>query len=256
MIEYALPKSGGTARATILGMADMVDVLALQETTRATLPADKKMFVLPQPTSYFQKLLSCESGMMIGIRSSEGLLIGQMALMGPMRLSEAIAKNLITSNEVSFHHAGLNDSVIIFKSMATHPAFRGNNLGANLVGFALDLPFTRVADHVFAQVSVGNKRSWDVFAKNGFGIVAAAYDVNDDQPRFIFQKPAIDFDLSPEISADDVDAVEDFDAIVTLTQQEAMIGFYERGSTERLSFRESEDTSIIMPTLAKVEAAQ
>src|ERR1700722_12054673 len=104
MKEYALPKTGGLARINILDSTDLPDVLALQKATRDALPADKKMFILPQGTAYFQNLLTRHNGLMIGIRA-EGKLIAQMALMGPMDLREAIAMRTITSNDVPFHHA-------------------------------------------------------------------------------------------------------------------------------------------------------
>jgi GNAT superfamily N-acetyltransferase len=172
-----------------------------------------------------------------------------------MELREAIALRLITNNDITFHHASLTDSVIIFKSMAVHPEYRGNDLGRNLLGFALDQPLTKIADHVFAQVSVGNKRSWDVFAKLGFGIVAAGYDPKDGKPRFVFQKPSFGFDLSP-IIADDVDPVADFPAIVNLTQRDALVGFYEEGSSTRLGFQRDRDIVNVLPTLARVTSGE
>jgi ribosomal protein S18 acetylase RimI-like enzyme len=253
MKEYTLSKTGGTARVNILGADDIADVLALQDATRAALPAGMKMFVLPQGTAYFQNMLMNQTGMMVGIRT-EGKLIAQMVLMGPMPLREAIALHAITNNDVAFPHAALTDSVVIFKSMAVHPNWRGNDLAKNLVTFALDMPFTRVAAHVFAQVSVGNKRSWDVFARQGFGIVAAAHDPNDGQPRFVFQRPSFGFDLSPEVIVDDVDPSADFAAIVNLTQRDALVGLYEQGSTDKLALMRNREASNLMPTLAMVKA--
>jgi GNAT superfamily N-acetyltransferase len=255
MKEYLLPKAGGTARIDILEGGDLTAVMALQDKTRDALPATMKMFVLPQGISYFQNLLMRQTGLMIGIRA-QGMLVAQMVLMGPMILRDAIAQHLVTYNEVPFHHAGLTDSVVIFKSMAVHPDWRGNDLAKNLVEFALTLPFTLIADHVFAQVSVGNKRSWDVFARQGFGIVAAAYDPKDNMPRFIFQRPAIAFDFSPTVIVDEVDPVENFSAIVNLTQRDGLVGIYEQGSTDKLAFMRSSDTLNLMPTLAKVIAGE
>jgi hypothetical protein len=251
MKQYTLPKTGGVARISILEDTDLPDVLALQEATRDALPADKKMFILPQSTTYFQNLLTRQNGLMIGIRS-EGKLIAQMALMGPMELREAIALRAITSNDIVFHHAALTDSVVIFKSMTSHPEWRGNDLANSLMVFALDLPFTQVAAHVFAQISVGNKRSWDVFARHGFGIVAAAYDPKDNQPRFVFQKPAFGFDFSDAVIVDEVNPQDDFPAIVNLTQREALIAVPEEGSTDRLAFLRSREVLNLVPTVAKV----
>lgn len=251
MKEYILPKTGGMSKVHILDGGDLPDVLALQEATRAALPDDKKMFILPQGTAYFQNLLERQTGLMIGIRT-EGKLIAQMALMGPMDLREAIAMRAITGNDITFHHAALTDSVIVFKSMAAHPDWRGNDLAGSLMSYALNLPVTQVAGHVFAQISVGNKRSWDVFMRQGFGIVAAAYDAKDGKPRFVFQKPAFGFDFAPAIIADDADPVADFSAIVNLTQREALVGVYDEGSTEKLAFMRSRETLNLMPTLAKV----
>ncbi|MGB9152222.1 MAG: GNAT family N-acetyltransferase [Alphaproteobacteria bacterium] len=238
---------------SILDGTDLPEVLALQEATRDALPADKKMYILPQGTSYFQNLLTRQTGLMVGIHA-EGKLIAQMVLMGPMNLSEAIARHVITGNDVVFHHAALTDSVIIFKSMASHPDWRGNDLANALMSFALELPFTQVVVHVFAQVSVGNKRSWDVFARQGFGIVAAALDPKDGQPRFIFQKPAFGFDFDPAIIADEADPVEDFSAIVNLTQREALVGTPDETAAGKLAFMRNCDILNLMPTMARMSA--
>jgi len=254
MKTHTLPKTGLSARVGLLGDADLADVLALQEVTRAALPDDKKTFMLMQSESYFQNLLAQKTGVMIGVRSEQGTLIAQMALMGHMELREAIARRLITSNDVPFHHAALTDNVVVCKSMAAHPDWRGNDLANTLVTFALSLPFTQAAAHIFAQISVGNKRSWGVFAKNGFGIVAAAYDPKDGQPRFIFQKPLFGFDFSREIIADDVVPCEDFPAIINLTQREAMVGVYDETSAGKLAFRQSHEVLNLMPTLARVNS--
>jgi ribosomal protein S18 acetylase RimI-like enzyme len=258
MMEYLLPKAGYKAHVRMLEGADLNSVLALQDKTREALPSDMKMFILPQSIAYFQNLLMRQTGIMVGIHAQTpagSVLIAQMALMGPIVLRDAIAQNFITYNsEAPFHHAGLTDSVVICKSMAVHPDWRGNDLAQHLVSFALTLPFTRVADHVFAQISVGNKRSWDVFARQGFGIVAAAYDPKDGQPRFIFQKPAIAFDFADAIIVDEVDPLEDFAAIVNLTQREALIGYYEQGASQKLAFLRNRDVLNIMPTLARVTA--
>ena len=251
MKEFTLPKAGVVARIQILDETDLPDVLALQEATREALPADKKMFILPQGTAYFQNLLARQTGLMIGIRTG-GKLIGQMALMGPIDLREAIALRAITGNDVPFHHAALDDSVVIFKSMAAHPEWRGNDLSGSLISYALDLPITQVAAHVFAQVSVGNKRSWDPFLRFRFGIVAAALDPKDGKPRFVFQRPAFGFDFAPAVIADEADPTEDFAAIVNLTQREALVGVYDDGSTEKLAFMRNRETLNLMPTLARV----
>jgi GNAT superfamily N-acetyltransferase len=177
-----------------------------------------------------------------------------MALVGPMPLREAIASQLITKNQVPFHHAALTDSVVVCKSLATHPAWRGNNLANALVAFMEELPFTRAAAHIFAQISAGNKRSWGVFARNGFGIVAAVYDQADGQPRFIFQKPAFGFDFSSEIIVDDVIPCEDFPAIVNLTQREALVGTCDETASGKLAFLRSREALNLMPVLARVRS--
>ncbi|MDD3371228.1 MAG: hypothetical protein PHE27_05315 [Alphaproteobacteria bacterium] len=254
MKEYILPKTGGVGRIDVLGGNALPDVMALHEATRAALPDDKKRFILPQGSDYFANLLNRVTGLMIGIRA-EGQLIAQLALMGPMPLREAIAKQIITHNEVPFHHASLSDSVMVFKSMASNPVWRGNDLSNQLVSFAVDLPMVRITDHMFTQISVGNKRSWDTFLrKHGFGIVSAAYDPDDGLPRFIFQRPSFGFDFEPQIMADDVDPMDDFSAIVSLTQREGLIGRYQEGSTEKMAFQRNREDFIVLPTLARVSA--
>lgn len=254
MKEFTLPKTGGIAQIDILNENDMAEVLALHERTRAALPTDKKNFILPQDRSYFEGLLSGTKGAMVGIRAND-LLVAQLALVGPLPLREAISTQLITHNDVMFHHAALNDSVVVFKSMASHPDWRGNDLAKNITLFAGDIPLTRACDHIFMQISVGNRRSWEVFARQNYGIVAAAYDPADGLPRFIFQKPAFGFDFEPQVMADDVDPAADFPAIISLTQREGLVGMYDGDSSDKLVFlRNREQELSLMPTVARVSA--
>jgi hypothetical protein len=251
MKEFTLPKTGGIAKVDVLDDSDLCEVLALHEATRAALPADRKRYILPQGTAYFQNLLSRLTGLLVGIRA-ENKLVAQMGVMGPLTLREAIALHVITRNDVPFHHASLTDSVVVFKSMACHPEWRGNDLAKNLLSYASELPLAQICDHVFAQISVGNKRSWDGFARQNFGIVAAAYDPEDGLPRFIFQKPAFGFDFVPQPMADDVDPSADFSAIVSLTQREGLVGVCDNGSTEKLVFLRNREEINLMPVLARV----
>jgi ribosomal protein S18 acetylase RimI-like enzyme len=231
MNEVTLPKIGGTAMPALLESQHLDEVLVLQDETRAALSEGQKMFVLPQPASYFEKLLSRETGLMVGLRSS-GCLVAQIVLMGPLTLEEASDRNAITRSDVTFHHATPVESVVIAKSMAVHPDMRGNDLAQHLVQTALAQPLARIADHVFAQISVENTRSWELFLRNGFGIVAAALDPEDGKPRFVLQKPALGFGIHKTASVDEVDAVKDFASIMRLTQREALIGFPEFGSSK------------------------
>ena len=125
MNQITLSKTGGTAMPSVLEIRHLDEVLKLQDETRAALPEEHKMFVLPQPASYFEKLLVRESGLMIGLRSS-GRLVAQIALMGPLTLDEAIDCNAITRSDVTFHHAAPSETVAIAKSMAVHPDLHGN----------------------------------------------------------------------------------------------------------------------------------
>jgi len=253
MKDFLLPKTGSLAVIDLLSEADLEDVLALHEAARAALPADKKHFLLPQGTAYFQNLLSHQTGLMVGIRAA-GKIVAQMALVGPLPLREAIAFHSITHNDVPYHHASLSDTVVVFQSMATHPEFRGNDLERYLLSFASHLPFTQICDHVFAQIAVGNKRIWNAFISHQFCIVSAVYDPEDGQPRFIFQKPAFGFDLIPHLIADEVDPVADFPAIIALTQREGLVGHYEHGSKEKLSFVRNREEINLMPVMARVTA--
>lgn len=251
MTDMTLTKRDETARMLILGGDDIHDVLALQTATRDALPDSMKMFILPQPITYFQNLLMRQTGVMIGMRR-EGELIAQMAIMGPLDLREAILLRAISKNDILFHHAALADSVVVFKSMAVHPHWRGNDLSGQLISFALDQPMVRVAGHVFAQISVANRRSWEVFVGKGFGIVAAAQDPADQQPRFVLQKPGFGFDFAPAIIADDVDAIDDFAAIANLTQREGLIGITDSDNNTKLTFMRSRETPSLMPTIARM----
>lgn len=224
MNEVMLPKSGGTAVPEVLEMQNLHEVLELQDATRAALPEGQQMFVLPQPTVYFEKLLARESGLMVGLRAS-GALVAQIVLMGPLTLEEAYERNAITRSDVTFHHASPSESVVIAKSMSVHPEWRGNDLAQSTLQAALGQPLARIADHVFAQISVENTRSWDLFLRNGFGIVAAALDPEDKKPRFVLQKPALGFGIHMTPSIDSIDPIKNFPAIMRLTQHEALIGF-------------------------------
>ena len=233
--ELKLAKANVNATVEVLSVEHLAQVLALQDETRAALPETQKMFVLPQPPEYFRGLLSGDTGVMIGVRV-RGQLVAQMALMGPIQLCDAIQRNAITRNHITLHHAGPFESVVIAKSMTVHPAWRGNELSAIMLESVLSLPIARTADHVFAQISAENIRSWDIFLRHGFGIVAAAIDPVDNNPRFIMQKPALGFVLHETAGAYDIDHVSDFAAIVRLTEREALIGRLDDGVAFRLAF--------------------
>ena len=255
MKEHILPKTGTLTRIGLLEEADLPDVLALLDATRAALSADSKNFVLPQQPDYFLNFLKRKKGVMVGIRAGN-TLIAQMVLMGPLDLSEAIVTHSISGNDGPFHHAALTDGVVVMKSMAAHPEWHGNNLAKTLISYGLHMPLTQRAAHVFAQISVANKRSWIAFVHQGFGIVAAAYDPKDGLPRFVLQKPAFGFDLAQTFSVDDVDAQTDFPAILKLTQREALVGICDQGDEEKLAFRRNRETLALMPTLARVTSAR
>lgn len=234
--EIRLPKVNEDATLCILGPQDLADVLQLQIETRDALPDAQKMFVLPQTPSYFEALLAQKNGLMIGIRNQAGELISQMVLMGPLTLDEAVEQQKITRNDITYHHADAADSVVIAKSMAVHPSWRGNELSQNMLEAAINLPLSRSADHIFAQISVDNIRSWELFLRNGFGVIAAAIDPNDQKARFIVQRPALGFALHHRQSAFDVDPGADFAAIMRLTGREALIGRLDKGEAFKLAF--------------------
>ena len=101
----------------------------------------------------------------------------------------------------------------------------------------------RAADHVFAQISAGNVRSWEIFLKNGFGIVAASIDPGDMKPRFILQKPALSFAFYPTPGVDNVNPAADFTSIIRITGHEALIGLSDKVDPAKLSFFASSDTA-------------
>jgi ribosomal protein S18 acetylase RimI-like enzyme len=251
--EFKLLKTGGMARAEILAPDHLEDVLALHEATRAALPAEQKMFVLPQKPEYFEKFLTQKEGVVLGITTS-GKLIAQIMIMGPMPLEDVISKRAVTRNEIMFHHVGALDQCVAIKSMAVHPDFRGNELSQHILTAALDLPFVRQADQAFAQISADNARSWELFLKNGFGIVGAATDPGDQKARFILQKPVGGFSLDVAPSADDVDPAADFPAIVRLTQRDGLIGRIDEdapGNGLHLAFFASAEISGVLPRVAE-----
>lgn len=251
--EFKLLKTGETASAELLTPAHLEQVLALHEATRAALPEEQKQFVLPQAPAYFEKFLSQKDGVMLGILSGDKL-IAQLVLMGPFPLEDVISKRAVTRNEIAFHHVGALDQIVAIKSMAVHPDYRGNELSQIILTAALNLPFVRQADQAFCQISVNNMRSWELFLKNGFGIVGAATDPGDQQTRFILQKPAGGFSFDQGPSADDVDPIEDFSAIVRLTQREALIGHVDDDVSTpgslRLAFSSSAEISGVLPLAA------
>jgi ribosomal protein S18 acetylase RimI-like enzyme len=240
--EYKLPKANVLAAIEVLEPRHLPMVLELQDATRAALPEDQKMFVLPQKPEYFEKLLARKNGLMVGI-SVKGKMIAQIAAMGAFSLEEAITRNAITRNEISFHHAEPAELVAVAKSMAVHPQWRGNELSQHLVQAMLDIPAVRAADHVFAQMSAANVRSWELFLKNGFGIIAASVDPIDHMPRFILQKPALRFAFYPAPSAEAIDPAADFTSIMRLTEHEALIGQIDAIEPAKLSFFASSDTA-------------
>ena len=207
--ELKLPKTGEMASAELLAPAHLEQALALHEATRASLPEDQKQFVLPQMPDYFEKFLTQKAGVMLGIMASDKL-VAQLVLMGPLPLEDVIGKHAVTRNDIAFHHVGALDQIIAIKSMAVHPDYRGNELSQHILTAALNMPFVRQVDQAFCQISVNNSRSWELFLKNGFGIVGAATDPLDQQARFILQKPATGFSFDQGPSADDVDPAADF----------------------------------------------
>jgi ribosomal protein S18 acetylase RimI-like enzyme len=252
--QFTLPKSGATATIETLAPRHLPQVLALHDATRAALPDDQKMFVLPQPTGYFEKFLDGKNGIMLGV-STNGQLVAQLVIMGPLALEDVVTKRAVTRNSIPFHHVGVFDTVVAIKSMAVHPDFRGNELSQHILAAALEEPLLQKADHAFAQISSNNQRSWELFLRNGFGIVAAAIDPEDQKGRFILQRPieGFSFDMAP--SADDVDAVKDFPAIMQLTQREALIGrldeFPAIGGGLRLAFSADAELQGPLPRVAQ-----
>lgn len=221
--QLPLSKSSDLATICVLTPERLPEVMNLLEETRAALPEDQKMFLLPQPTAYFEDLLARKNGVLIGACVGNQL-VAQMAVMGPISLQEVVDQQKLTRNEFYFHHAADTDEVVLAKSMTVHPKWRGNELSQHLLEAMLDLPFVRITDHVFAQISAENVRSWEIFLRHGFGIVAAGIDPVDHNPRFVVQKPIRGFSLHAQESADDMDAHSDFAAIMRLTQHEALVG--------------------------------
>jgi len=78
-------------------------------------------------------------------------------------------------------------------------------------------------------------RSWELFLRHGFGIVAAAVDPLDQQPRFVLQKPALGLALHPMASAEGIDPSADFSTIMRLTGREALVG--QMDDNKALSFK-------------------
>ena len=234
--DFVLNKTGGTASIRVLQPSDIQSVLHLQDVTRAALPEGQKMFVLPQSQAYFEQLLARQSGLVLGVFAGD-VLIGQMVAMGPLSLGDVIDQQKLTRNEVHFHHASDIDSVFLAKSMTVHPDWRGNEISQHMLEAVLDLPLVRATDHVFAQISVDNVRSWELFLEHGFGIVAAVVDPNDHKPRFIVQKPGLGFAAHEHVSVANIDPVTDFASIMRLTQREALIGSFDTMSpTLKLAF--------------------
>jgi ribosomal protein S18 acetylase RimI-like enzyme len=247
--QFTLPKTGTLGITRILDAEHLPAILALQDETRRALSFAQKNFVLPQTAEYFGKFLSREVGVMIGV-FTEDKLIGQMVLMGPLSPEEAMRRQAVTRNEINFHHVGPLDTIVAAKSMAVHPDYRGNEISQHMLAAILQTPLAQAADHVFAQISVENVRSWDLFLRNGFGIVAAGIDPIDNKPRFVLQKPLHGFAFDRSPSADEVDPVTDFSAIIRLTGREALVGrLDEMGSVSapRLAFVATSEMSVAAP---------
>ncbi|MBV8061054.1 MAG: GNAT family N-acetyltransferase [Alphaproteobacteria bacterium] len=254
--EFSLPKVGDMATARILDMSYLAQVLSLQEETCAALPESQKRFILPRTPEYFRSFLTRQSGYMVGMLY-KGRLIGQLAMLGPSLLEKAIENNTITYNSVVFHHAHILDEVMVAKSVAVHPDWRGNDIAQNLLSTALEQAEARACDHVFAQVSAENIRSWEMFLQMGFGIVAAGLDPTDGKPRFVLQRPSLGFAIHHAAGAESVDPITGFASIMRLTNFEALIGQIDTTSLSlRLNFRSSiENASTWSESAPEVESA-
>lgn len=243
MRTITLSKSGKPAEIGLLGPEYLGQTQDLLAETRAALPATEKMFVLPQPASYFENLLERRNGVMLGV-TVNGNLVAQTAIIGSLTLDEAIERNTITRNDIHFHHAMTGDVTVSVKSVSVHPDWRGNALAQIMLKAAIELPMCRAADHMFAQASVDNMRSWAMFLRYGFGIVAAAVDPTDRRPRFILQRPALGFGLRKAPSVEGVSPSASFAAIMRLTGRESLIGCLPAGVVGYdLSFFASESSA-------------
>jgi hypothetical protein len=217
MYETTTDKQQNMFALEILKPASSRELLTLQKNARDILYSE------PYSAAAFDKFLTRENGLMIGLREA-GELIAQVTLFGPILFEEANDKNLITHNDVLFHHAQPSELVIVLKSMMIRSAGRENEIARKLLPAALAQPMSRVVDHIFAQTSAEIAEDWLSFLHNGFGVVAAAVDSNGHQPRFILQKPALGFSLYPEASEENIDPVKDFTDIMRLTRQDALVG--------------------------------
>jgi ribosomal protein S18 acetylase RimI-like enzyme len=233
--ELKLLRTGQIATVEMLDTKDLDQVLKLQDETRAALSEDHKMFVLPQAPAYFQNLLEQKNGAMIGIHTN-GKLVSQMAVMGAMTVDAMLDQQKLTRNEIALHHAANSDYAVIAKSMAVHPDYRGNELSQHMLEMALALPISRRADHMFAQVSVDNVLSWELFLREGFGIIAAAVDPLDNKARFVMQKPTLGFSVHHMQTTGGMDPALDFPSIMRMTQFEALIGQMDAIEKGKLAF--------------------
>jgi hypothetical protein len=164
-------------------------------------------------------------------------------------------KQKLSHNEIVLHHAAPSDFAVIAKSMAVHPGFRGNELSQHMLEMALCLPLTRRADHMFAQISVENTLSWDLFLRQGFGIVAAAIDSSDSKPRFVVQKPTLGFSLHHMQTTGGIDPIADFPAVMRMTQREALVGQFDTVETSKLAFYASAEMAAAWHDDATTNAA-
>ena len=237
MHEIVLKKANVTAQVDILSMKDLPSVVSLHNNTIASLPEDKKRFVLPQTEDYFSNLLSELTGVMVGLKV-KGELIAQIALVGELSIDETVERKLLTKNNVSFHHVNSEDSIVIVKSLVSNPDWRGNDLCSHIIKESFKTPLVLSSDHLLTQISADNECSVKKFLGYGFGIVAAGYDPIDTLPRLIFQKPVAGFNFVPNVVADDVDPVADFSAIMKLTERQALVGVLEDNLHDSLSFLE------------------
>lgn len=243
--QFLLPKVDSLATAQILDTSYLAQVLALQEETCAALPESQKRFLLPRNADYFRDFLSGKGGHMIGMIHN-GCLIGQLVMRGPASLEEAVKTQSITRNDFAFHHAAPTDDVMVMKSVAVHPNWRGNDIAPNLLRTALEQTETGASDHVFAQVSAENIRSWEMFLQLGFGIVAAGIDPVDSRPRFVLQHPTSGFAAHHAVNVKSLDPITDFASIMRLTNFEALIGQIDTSSLSlRLTFHSSADNASV-----------
>ncbi len=184
LANITLAKTAQPAQIRLLTLADLPQILALQQEVAQNLgPAEQKYF-LPKTALEFQQRLTGQSRM-LGVVVA-GKLVAQAMLSAP--IAGAYHQHVINALQISPH-------CLMFDGSLVSPSMRGHNLMAQLLQqqqkMAAQLGVTQLA----GTVDIANHHSWRLFTAHGFWLGAAGIDPDDGGHIFyVVQRP----DFAPD----------------------------------------------------------